>query len=103
MPNMHRLRDELWWKAREQFETGLVSIPFDEDLILELHSVKYNSENGIKVDPKRIMRKDIGHSPDKADAYCLSLYIDDSSVILDEEEDYKKMNRYTNRNPWTGY
>jgi hypothetical protein len=104
-PGYNRLRDELWWRARKQFEQGTVSLPDDPNLMLELSSVKYKVESQkVKVDDKRAMKKEIGHSPDRADALCLTYYIDDNIAIHeveDEEEEARKIDR--KRNPFTGY
>jgi phage terminase large subunit len=69
-----RLRDELWWKAREWFEARDCSIPDDESLIDELAGPLYSltSSGKIQVEPKAHMKRRIGRSPDKADAFCLT-------------------------------
>jgi hypothetical protein len=74
-----RLRDELWFKAREFFE-GLAAridpaLPYKDDLIAQLSVAKLEpptSEGKLRVIGKALMRKD-GGSPDLADAFCLSL------------------------------
>ena len=94
-----KLRDELWWTLREQFESGLISIPNDKMLINELSGIKYTAESDstIKVQSKQQMRKSvtsggIGHSPDRADALMLTMYIEDTLYMEDggEEEDRMK-------------
>jgi hypothetical protein len=74
-----RLRDELWWRVREKFESGIISIPADDELIGELSSIKYKSESDgrIKVEAKADMKKRGLKSPDKADALCLTYYFRD--------------------------
>ena len=68
----HRLRDELWWHAREAFEARLPSIPLDDDLIAELTDIHWREENGkIRVESKKELRKRGVKSPNKADAFCL--------------------------------
>lgn len=69
-----RLRDELWWKAREWFEARDCTIPDDEALIDELCGPLYSltSSGKISVEPKAQMKRRIGRSPDKADAFCLT-------------------------------
>lgn len=66
----HRLRDELWFRARTWFEGGDVSIPHDDDLIAELNSVEYyfkdNGERAV------VDKHAIGWSPDLADAFLLT-------------------------------
>ena len=69
-----RLRDELWWRGREWFETGEALMLDDSSLISELVSVHYNLEsNGkIKVESKPDMKKRGLASPNKADAFLLT-------------------------------
>lgn len=66
----HRLRDELWFKGREWFESLQVSIPDDRDLIAELSSVSYE----LRLTGARAVKdkKEIGWSPDIADAFLLT-------------------------------
>lgn len=73
------LRDELWWRAREWFETSAVSIPdVDEEgenvLVAELSCTKYYyASNGkICIEPKKEQKKRLGWSPDRADALVLT-------------------------------
>lgn len=76
-----KLRDELWWIVREQFELGLISIPNDAELIAELTSIKYepnDSKGEIKIESKKDMKRRGVASPNKADALCLSYYLPDS-------------------------
>jgi phage terminase large subunit len=74
-----RLRDELWWALREDFQLGNISIPDDEELIFELSNVKFRVEsNGkIKVESKKEMRARGVASPNKADALVLTKYFND--------------------------
>ena len=69
-----RLRDELWWKAREWFEGRACRLPADEALIAELAGPKYayTSAGKIKVEGKDEMKKRGVVSPDLADAFCLT-------------------------------
>jgi len=69
-----RLRDELWWKAREWFEARDCTIPNDEALVDELCGPLYTvtSAGKIQVEPKSQMKRRLGRSPDKADAFCLT-------------------------------
>jgi len=71
----NRLRDELWFKAREWFEGRDVSISEDQDsLIGELTTAKYQvlSTGKIKVEGKEDMKKRGVSSPDIADAFNLT-------------------------------
>lgn len=70
----HRLRDELWWKAREWFEARDCTMPKDDGLVDELCGPVYTvtSAGKIQVEPKAQMKRRLGRSPDKADAFCLT-------------------------------
>lgn len=74
-----RLRDELWWKARELFNNKLSRIEpktnYKDDLIGELSCIKYRltSDGKIKIETKDEMKKRGLESPNIADALCLSL------------------------------
>lgn len=69
-----RLRDELWFLAREWFESRDAKIPEDENLIAELVTPRYSfmSNGKIKVESKEQMKKRGHQSPDLADAFCLT-------------------------------
>lgn len=69
-----RLRDELWFKTRDWFETRAVSMPPDQALIAELCGPKYKIESSgkIKVESKDDMKKRGVKSPNRADALCLT-------------------------------
>jgi hypothetical protein len=68
----HRLRDEIWWMAREAFQNKTISIPNDDELIAELTDIHWEEDSGkIKVEGKKELRKRGVKSPNKADAFCL--------------------------------
>lgn len=69
-----RLRDELWFRCRDWFDTRAVSMPKDQALIGELVSPKYKIESSgkIKVESKDDMKKRGVKSPNRADALCLT-------------------------------
>jgi phage terminase large subunit len=93
-----RLRDEIWWKCREWFESKDCSIPDDQKLIGELvvPTYDFHSSGRIVVEPKSEMKKRVPNmgSPDLADALCLTF----------AGSQYRKMpNRRgppQRRNPW---
>lgn len=69
------LRSEIFWHVREQLRLGIVAIPEDRKLIGELVNTKYDFAKGrIKVEPKDEIKKRIGRSPDRADAFALTLW-----------------------------
>lgn len=88
-----RLRDQLWWKAREWFETMTCSISASipknkrEALVTDIQDVHYTFDphGRIKVESKEEMKKRLGKdpkregvdtgrgfSPDIGDAFCLT-------------------------------
>lgn len=76
----HRLRDELWWKAREWFMSGdctlrnLSTSSMQVELIKDIQDVhfKYNPTGQILIESKDEMKKRAvdGRSPDTGDAFC---------------------------------
>lgn len=90
-----RLRDELWWKVREKFEEGTISIPNDDELIGELSTIKWKPEqlsvNGqIVIEGKPEMRKRGLPSPNKADALCLTYATNDSAFMVEKMDKYQR-------------
>lgn len=69
-----RLRDELWFKARQWLEKKSCKLWDDDVLIAELTLPKYGftSSGKIKVESKDELRKRYPQSPDVADAFCLT-------------------------------
>lgn len=69
-----RLRDELWFKGRDWFETRAVRIPRDDGLISEIVVPKYKVESSgkLKVESKDDLKKRGVKSPNKADAFLLT-------------------------------
>jgi len=70
----NRLRDELFWAAREWFEARDVKIPQDDTLIAEITGVRYKylSTGKLKVESKDEMKRRGQRSPDVADAFVLT-------------------------------
>ena len=68
------LRAEGYWKLRERFVSGYISIPNDSQLVAELSSLRYFYVEGdrLKIEGKDDIRKRRLPSPDKADALMLS-------------------------------
>lgn len=65
-----KLRDELWWKARQWFE-GLDVQMVDDALAAEMADILYGyTSNGqIKIEGKAETKERLGRSPDLADAF----------------------------------
>jgi len=70
----NRLRDELFWSAREWFEGRDVFIPEDDTLTQEITGIRYKylSNGKLKVESKDEMKKRGQRSPDVADAFVLT-------------------------------
>ena len=86
-----RLRDELWFRAREWFDKRDVKVISDDELIAELTLPKYKvlSSGKIKVESKDEMKKRGVVSCDLADSLCLtfadSIFAPQSSVYREIE------------------
>jgi hypothetical protein len=74
-----RLRDELWWKAREWLESRDAVLPNQDELIGDLATPTFEilSSGKIKVESKTDIKKRLPRSPDVADAFCLTFAISD--------------------------
>ena len=66
----------MWWTAGEKFAERRTSITEDDILISQLSSVNYeiNSLGQIQIEDKDKIKKRLGSSPDRADAYVMGLY-----------------------------
>lgn len=69
------LRAEIYWWAREQFQERLPKV-FEEQLIAQLSAIKHqrNSFGQIQIEKKEEIKKRIGKSPDRSDAYVMGLW-----------------------------
>lgn len=71
-------RAEMYWTLKMAFENKAISIPNDVDLIMELGAIKQeNNGNKVKIGDKKDIRKNIGFSPDKADALAMTYFRND--------------------------
>ncbi len=67
-------RAEVYWKFMEALDPeqdggSPIALPDDPELVAELCALKWElTPQGIKVTPKKDLIKELGHSPDKADA-----------------------------------
>lgn len=101
------LKDELWYRVKEKFDLGIISIPDDEELIYDLSNVKVDhdfvdSKGRLKIRSKKLQRKDGIDSTDKGDALCLSYYYNKS---ISNENSYVSNNirgNKTNFRSWMG-
>jgi phage terminase large subunit len=74
-----RLRDELWFKARDWFAARDCLIPEQDELIGDLTIPRYSvtSSGKLKVEGKDEIKKRLPRSPDLADAFCLTFAVGD--------------------------
>lgn len=68
------LRDELWWAMREWYHDRACRMPEDDDFVTEVSTVifNYTAASRVKVESKKEMKKRLGFSPDKADAFMIT-------------------------------
>lgn len=78
------LRAAAYWRASELVKRGLVALPDDPILIEELEIMGYEYANGdkIKIEDKDSIRKKLGRSPDRADAFVFALWKAHSSASV---------------------
>jgi len=95
-----RLRDQLYFRVRDAFERGTITIPDDEELIGELTTIKWDapdSTGNLKIESKKDMRKRGLHSPNKADALALTFFYGDDTykAVGKDLGPKKKQSTYT--------
>ena len=68
------LRAEGYWTLADRFRAGTISIPYDNQLISQLATLRYDfdSRGRIKIESKDDIRKRGLPSPDRADALMLA-------------------------------
>jgi len=79
-----RMRDELWFRAREWLESRRVSLPYDDKLRADLCAprVSYLSDGRMQVESKAQLRARGFASPDSADALCLTFCPSGMAIAL---------------------
>lgn len=83
------LRAQMWWEAAEKFANSQVALPSDDfELAKQLGVVRFEPTNNGKllVQSKDDIKKAIGRSPDRADAFIMGLYALDYVNRLDQSE-----------------
>lgn len=86
-----KLRDELWFNLRDQFESGIISIPNDDELISELSTIKFaegESDGKVKIEGKQELKRRGLSSPNNADALMMTYYMPDSVFRPQKRERY---------------
>ena len=82
------LRDELWFQAAQWLREGgtiLSDDKLERDLTCPTYS--FDEKGRKKVESKKDMKKRLGRSPDRADAFCLAVY-SESRPEVDDTDDY---------------
>ena len=75
------LRDELWWRMRESFERGTISIPDDPILKGDLNAPRYDDSSGVIIIESKDKMKGRGiESPNRADALMMTFMQDEAQV-----------------------
>jgi hypothetical protein len=89
----YNLRAQMWMEAGDVFDKGLVKIGSDYVLNGQLSSVKFSYKNGrLAAEAKEDIKKRLGNSPDRADAFVMGLYAlsyvstMEDEKIMDERE-----------------
>ncbi len=97
----HRLRDEMYWKGREWFETLAVECA-DPQVGAELGDVLYGftSSGQIKVEAKDAIKERLGRSPDVGEALLLSLMSDCEVIGMDQQDRYRRARSRTGESLW---
>lgn len=97
----HRLRDEMYWKGREWFETMAVECR-DPVVGAELADVTYGyTSNGqIKVERKDDIKERLGRSPDVGEALLLSLMEECEALPDDRADRYRRARSRTEESLW---
>lgn len=72
----YNLRAQMWLEAGERFSEGDIELHWDDEVLKEqLVAVRQTIRNGrILIEPKDLIRKELGRSPDRADAYIIGLH-----------------------------
>lgn len=85
------LRAEIYWSLMQKIIDKKLAFPTDEKLRRQLVNVTYevvDSSGKIKITEKDKIKKVIGSSPDRADAYAMGIY------LMDKVEVIKRVDRY---------
>lgn len=98
-----RMRDELWWKAREWMKTGSLAGDYQlrDELVKPLLMPQWRAKNIIKVESKVDMQKryagqglrKLGLSPNRADAFVLTFAAGDERRLSISRDAYRNKNK----------
>lgn len=96
----HRLRDEMYWKGREWFESRAVECA-NHEIGAELGDVTfgYTSAGQIKLEPKEQIKERLGRSPDVGESLLLSL-MEECEAIGSEMDRYRRARSRAENHAW---
>lgn len=77
-------RAEAYWTIRKLLEEGAVDLPRDPYLWEELQETRWatNSKGEVQIEPKDMLKAQIGRSPDRADAVVMAFWIEHRTGAL---------------------
>lgn len=82
----NNLRAQMYWTTRMDLQHGRVGIPDDEELFQDLCAPKWWTRNGvICVESKEEIRKRLGRSTDKGDAFVVGNWVRRREALPEEE------------------
>jgi phage terminase large subunit len=95
-------RAEMFWTLRVLFERGTIEIPNDPDLLNQLAALKYDTDKRGRtlIMDKRALKKEIGSSPNEADALAMLFYELDTMISKKVNYDYVYRNKDTSNTTW---
>ena len=96
-----RLRDELWWRARDEFERGVLSLPNDPLLMGDLNAPRYEEMSGkIKIETKKEMKARGIDSPNRADALIMTEIYEGGAMLRKLYSPLHKKNKTKSTRSW---
>jgi len=96
-----RLRDELWWRARDTFERGVISLPNDPLLAGDLNAPRYDETGGkIKVETKKEMKARGIESPNRADSFIMTEVYEGGAILRKLYSPLHKKNKPKSTRSW---
>lgn len=97
-PSYFNRRDEVYHTASTQMKSGNVQVDDDYTLMKQLNATKYSKDNGrIYISSKEEIKKLIGQSPDRADAWVLAvegLKFTHSRKEVEQHDNYRKVQHF---------
>ncbi len=92
----NNLRSQMWWQLREDLRLGRLALPNDKELLRELTTPTYTTQNGkAVVEAKEQIKKRLaGHSPDKADAVVYWNWVRPRALVPTTDDEVFKEDRH---------